>query len=142
MTGIEVVKIDEKNNYLINDFLSNAGSSLDSFRYFAKRPLSIISNHICTFLFIKNNIPICYGHLDKDEDIIWLGIAVIEKEKGNGLGKKMMAQLIQTAKEQNIPSIHLTVDTTNENAIKLYEKFGFKIEKKMDTYNRYSLKTD
>ena len=52
----------------VKQFLSNAGKSLETFRYFAKRPLSAMENHLLTLLALDGNTPIGYGHLDKDEN--------------------------------------------------------------------------
>jgi RimJ/RimL family protein N-acetyltransferase len=136
---LEKVKITAGNNHLINEFLQQAGRSLEQFRYFSKRPVSVWRNHVCTFLFLQNNIPVCYGHLDKDGDKIWLGIAVAESETGKGHGKKMMKELIAEAKEQRLSLIYLTVDTVNSKAIKLYENFGFKLVSKQESYLEYYL---
>ena len=142
MTQIQKISITPSNSFLITDFLSRAGASLNSFRYFAKRPIEVINNHVCTLVFIKNNEPVCYGHLDKENDTVWLGVAVSENERGKGLGKKMMNDLIQIAKEKNISSVHLTVDISNKSAIKLYENFGFIKETTHETYIKYCLKLD
>ena len=77
--------------------------------------------------------PLAYGHLDQEEDIVWLGIATVEKELGKGYGKQMLAKLIDFAKEKKIKKINLSVDFGNLPAIALYSKFGFKaIQKKCD----------
>ena len=110
----------------ISAFLDNAGNSVDSFRYFDKRPLSIIENHLVTCLVSDEaGKYVGYGHLDKDGDTVWLGIAVAEKMRGKGLGKKIMGFLVKRAKELAIESVQLSVDTTNTAAIQLYLSFGF-----------------
>lgn len=43
-----------------------------------------------------------------------------------GIGSKLLAKLIETAKEQNCTSITLEVNEHNSSAIHLYEKFNFK----------------
>ena len=43
-----------------------------------------------------------------------------------GIGSKLMQALIDEAKKQNLTSITLEVNDKNFQAIKLYEKFGFK----------------
>ena len=79
-----VKNIDINNLDLLQDFIDNMGSSNKTFRYFDKRGLSCISNHIVTVLFLedKDEKPIAYGHLDKEGDNIWLGIAVKEGYAG------------------------------------------------------------
>ena len=46
------VNIDMKNKKILEDFLSTAGKSLITFRYFDSRELSGIENHISTFVLL------------------------------------------------------------------------------------------
>jgi ribosomal protein S18 acetylase RimI-like enzyme len=128
-----------ENMHLLESFLNLAGKSLLSFRYYNSRPISIIRNHHCTFLFINsNNNPVAYGHLDNDNGITWLGIAVAENHIGLGYGKKMMNALIDEAKKNRVKEIYLTVDKDNIIAIELYEKCNFiRVEEK--EYFKYKL---
>jgi ribosomal protein S18 acetylase RimI-like enzyme len=118
-------KIDVGDLEMLNQFLMSAGSSLNTFRYFQNRPLSVIENHLVTCLLINENQPVGYGHLDKDGDTVWLGIAVSEGFKGKGLGKLIMDFLISAARNNRLSKVKLTVDENNTNAISLYEKFSF-----------------
>lgn len=46
--------------------------------------------------------------------------------RGQGIAKKLIEKLIERVKQiNNIEQINLTVIANNENAKKLYEKFGF-----------------
>ena len=109
----------------VQRFLDNAGRSLETFRYFSRRSLDVLDNHVVTFLDMDNNEPIAYGHLDRDGKKVWLGICVSDKMCGRGLGKLMMKALIAAAIEHQIPSIWLAVDVDNTVARQLYEKIGF-----------------
>lgn len=51
-----------------------------------------------------------------------------------GVGNIMMEELIQFAKKAGIEVIGLEVKSDNSNAIRLYEKFGFK---RIGTYERF-----
>lgn len=124
---------------LLQQFIDEAGTSLKSFRYFQKRPLEVIKNHACTFLLIDKEEPVAYGHLDKEDNTIWLGVAVIEAYLGLGLGAMMMNKLISFAKENHIPIIKLSVDNNNSAAIALYKKLGFVLQEKKDSFSFYSL---
>lgn len=137
--NIERISICEENSSLLTVFLELAGSSLQQFRYFAKRPIAAWKNHLCTYLFLQNGKPVCYGHLDRSGDKIWLGIAVIESESGKGYGKKMMEELLESARKRNLKGISLTVDIVNLRAKKLYESFGFKPVSDRETYQEYYL---
>jgi hypothetical protein len=51
-----VVEINENNNNLIKDFLNNSIPS--TFRYFNKRTVDVIKNHIVTLIVIVDNLPV------------------------------------------------------------------------------------
>lgn len=122
---VSIKEIGDSDYDLLDEFLKNAGGTLSSFRYFNTRPTSVIENHFVTAVLIQNSSTVGYGHLDKDNDIIWLGIAVSEMATGKGFGRLMMSFLVTRADEMNLPVITLTVDKNNIKAIKLYQRFGF-----------------
>lgn len=122
-TNIQVLYT--KHIHLLEACIANLGNARKHFRYFDKRPLSIIQNHLVTAIILCDGEAIGYGHLDNDNDIIWLGIAIAENFQGKGLGKKMMQFLIDNAIKNNVQKISLTVDEDNFAAVKLYEHFGF-----------------
>jgi len=117
--------INKNNLYILEQFLSNAGDTLKTFRYFQKRSLEVIKNHIITYIITDNTMPVCYGHLDKENEKVWLGIAVVQNYQKMGLGNNMMNHLINYGHHNNIKQIFLSVDKDNTNAIHLYNKFGF-----------------
>ncbi len=147
-----LVKYDTNNSHLIDVFLRMAGNSLESFRYFQKRGMEAIENHLVTYFIVEDDLPICYGHLDKENGKIWLGIAVLESYIGRGFGHQMMKHLIDYAINNEITEIFLSVDIKNIGAITLYEKYGFrKIEEKqniffykwsIETYERRSIRSE
>ena len=55
-------------------------------------------------------------------------ICVDESNRGNGIGTKLLEYLKYIGKEKGCTDMDLTVNEENEGAIKLYEKFGFKIK--------------
>lgn len=114
---------------LLKDFIKRAGDSLATFRYFSKRPVSVIQQHLCTILISNDNIPVAYGHLDVESDKVWLGIAVTASHKGKGYGAKMMGLLLEKAQENNCREIFLSVDKKNIPAINLYQRFNFVVRK-------------
>lgn len=118
--------ISEENIHLIEYFLSVLGKGAESFRYFAKRPVNIVLNHLLTVVILdENQLPMAYGHLDREGTNLWLGIAVAEKSQGLGLGKMMLQYLIDYAKDRGELFITLTVDKINFKAINLYETCKF-----------------
>lgn len=109
----------------LDQFLAAAGDSLKTFRYFKNRPQSVLKNHLLTLLGLSGGRPVCYGHLDPEGGIVWLGICVIEPEKGKGLGQRMMRELLAFADAQRLARIDLEVNVENRAARRLYEDFGF-----------------
>lgn len=122
---LEINKIGINELELIQEFLTTLGSGQKSFRYFKNRPINVISKHFYTAILSLDGTPVAYGHLEKENGELWLGVAVSEKHRGKGYGKKMMIHLINYAKQENEPSISLTVDNDNKSAISLYEKLNF-----------------
>ena len=129
---MEILRInrgDDKGLNLLTKFLDNAGSALLNFRYFNSRSFEVLNNHAYTILLLENGNPIGYGHLDLENEITWLGIAVAEGFQGKGLGKIILKDLINYSIKSGISVIKLSVDKNNNSAINLYEKFGFKLER-------------
>lgn len=124
---MEILRITAENRQLVTAFLELAGEgTLRKFRYYHSRPIEVIDNHVATFIIRHESQSVAYGHLDKEEDIIWLGIAIADPFHGQGLGTLMMSQLLTYARLHKISNIKLAVDKDNEAAIPLYQKFGFK----------------
>jgi len=64
-------------------------------------------------------------------------IFVVDKNHRNmGIGTKMFSTFIERSRAKEIEKIRLEVKTTNENAIKFYKKFGFKVVKVLPRYYR------
>lgn len=122
---IEINKSSLKDIELLKLFISSIGSSADTFRYFKSRSVSVIENHLVTIILQIDNLPVGYGHLDKDGKDIWLGIAISEGYVGMGYGKLLMKYLVDKADELNLVEVKLSVDKENSKAIKLYNHFGF-----------------
>jgi ribosomal protein S18 acetylase RimI-like enzyme len=125
MQDLELKILAKTDTELVKAFVENAGNSTETFRYFNKRPFEIIQQHVVTIVALYNNQPIAYGHLDKDGDTIWLGIAIAEAFRGKGLGKVVMQELVNQADARQIATVALSVDKANVNAIHLYQKFQF-----------------
>ena len=134
----QIVDADE---HLVEEFVKKLNTGAVSFRYYNKRPVQIINNHLIT-LVIKNeyNIPVAYGHLDKENGTLWLGIAVADNYLNKGLGSLMMQHLVDFARSHNEPVITLSVDIENVAAQHLYGKFGFKKKSDMHNHLIYELK--
>jgi len=54
-------------------------------------------------------------------------IAVAEAQRRQGIGQRLMIELLEKAKGQGMVCSTLEVRASNEGAIKMYEKFGYTI---------------
>lgn len=127
---------------LLETFINSIGIASKSFRYFDKRPASVFKKHIVTILIFEDEnsiVPIGYGHLEIENDIVWLGICVLPAYWGKKIGSIILIELIKRARANQIQTIHLTVDEDNIYAIKLYERFGFKKLERIKNFYKYSL---
>lgn len=126
--NLELIRVNHSNKEWIQDFLNHSPKGCASFRYFEKRPIDIIENHLVTLILADENIPVAYGHLDPENGKTWLGIAVADDFRGKGIGMQMMKILEEEAMRLEIPEIHLAVDLDNEIAQRLYHNVGFEVE--------------
>lgn len=131
--AINIKEVGINDTQLIKRFLLEAPEAIKSFRYFDNRPLKVISNHIITVIALYNNKTVGYGHLDKELNTIWFGIAVADSFKGKGIGKKIMKYLIDYADKIEVSELKLSVDLNNSVAINMYKKFNFKLEEKLQS---------
>lgn len=76
----------------------------------------------------NNNIvgTICLNPINKTSYEI-LKFAVIDGYKGLGIGKKLMQICINLCKQKGVERIILESSSKLQNALNLYEKFGFNI---------------
>ncbi len=68
------------------------------------------------------------GTYKKNRHTGTLGIAVKGGFRGAGLGKKMMQDALEWARNEGLVKINLEVFSSNINAIELYRKLGFEEE--------------
>lgn len=64
-----------------------------------------------------------------DRKKVWhratFGIAILKSEWGQGLGEKILTELIAFAKQAGYEQLELEVTSTNTTAVNLYKKMGF-----------------
>ncbi len=53
-------------------------------------------------------------------------VYVSNKYNGKGIGKLLLAELIQIAKKQNLHTMIAVIDAENQSSVDFHEKFGFK----------------
>ncbi|AKG38805.1 hypothetical protein MA03_05320 [Infirmifilum uzonense] len=62
---------------------------------------------------------------ESEEELHVHSIAVVEWFRGKGVGRRLMEETINLARQRGLRRIRLEVKTENVAAIKLYEKLGF-----------------
>ena len=87
----------------------------------------IFNEHAHYKVITVENEVVAYGGFHKIFDEAHItNIAVKESFRNRGFGIMLMEALIEEAKELEIFSMTLEVRVSNANALKLYEKMGFK----------------
>ena len=135
---MSLVEVKKENIQLLKTFIENIGEASKTFRYFNKRSVDVVRNHLVTLLILENENPIAYGHLDPENNTVWLGICVLPEFSGKGFGSMMMNALINEARKLRLDCIALTVDKDNKSAIDIYEKFNFNKVASTETYFQYT----
>ena len=125
----------------IKEFINNCEDSLDRFTYFKHRSFEIINSHIATVLISNKSQTIGYGHLEKENNKIWLGIMIKSQSKGKGYGKYLMNYLLSQYNIiiDSLP-LYLTVHVSNCQAISLFEKVGFQKQYLINNNMKYMMK--
>jgi ribosomal protein S18 acetylase RimI-like enzyme len=125
---MSIEEITSDNITYLNSFLNH--SFPPTFRYFSdKSPCDIIKNHYKTLMYIDNDFPLGYAHIDYDivNDTHWFGLCVLPEYHGKGIGTKLILKTLEYFHHANFNSLHLTVDKTNIIAYNLYIKYGFNV---------------
>lgn len=74
---------------------------------------------------IGNAMIQCVNERKKTRHRASFAISILKDYWGQGLGRQLMNDVIEAAKEAGYEQIELEVVETNERAIRLYESFGF-----------------
>jgi ribosomal protein S18 acetylase RimI-like enzyme len=105
---------------------------------------SIDINHVnldSELVFLTENgkqvgsLIICYN----GESANVFSLAVLEKYRGKGYGKKLMDGAIKRSKARGCKTMELNTELDNTVANKLYESMGFELKGIKDEYNNYQL---
>lgn len=137
---VEIKEIGEGDILILENFISKMGDATKTFRYFEKRPPSVIKRHLVTLIMFCDNQPIGYGHLVLENGNNWLGICIIPQFSGKGYGLQVLQALISKGKSLELSNITLTVDKDNLPALSLYHKVGFNFFS--DNKNYYTLQLE
>ena len=124
--NLAIDKVARERKYLA--FL--IGPSLESSRSFV---LEILKENWPHFVAIINGKVVGWCNISSLHRPVYqhagtLGIGVVDRYRGLGIGHALMSAALQKAKEQGLTRIELTVREHNTRAISLYKKFGFVVE--------------
>ncbi len=82
------------------------------------------------------------GHLPKSELLSYpahLHIDILPEGQGQGMGRKLIETFCNKLIEMKVQALHLEVGKRNTNAIKFYEKIGFRIIKEYELSIAYGI---
>jgi ribosomal-protein-alanine N-acetyltransferase len=65
-----------------------------------------------------------------------VSVAVLEENRGKGIGKALMTEGINGVMARKCDEIYLEVRVSNQSAIKMYEKLGFYTKSRLRAYYR------
>lgn len=87
-----------------------------------------LENENTTYIIAKENgVVVGFAGISVCLDEATLNNIVVKKScRGRGIGGELLESLIDICGDLNAKTLTLEVDTSNEPAIHLYEKFGFK----------------
>ncbi|HDZ35579.1 MAG TPA: ribosomal-protein-alanine N-acetyltransferase [Thermococcus sp.] len=99
--------------------------------------LVFLENNPDTFLVAEYNgnvVGYVMGYLRPDLEGHIMSIAVDPAYRGNGIGSVLLSEVIERLINKGARYIGLEVRVSNENAINLYERFGFRKIKRIIGY--------
>jgi perosamine synthetase len=120
--------INNDNKEILENFICTIKNK--HFRYFEKRNIECLLNHKVTLLYrnIETNNIIGYTHIDHFQNY-WFGIYIDENYRGKKLGGLILKYTLNRNELNGLHDIWLSVDSDNINAISLYKKNHFVLEK-------------
>lgn len=144
MDKIRRLKLEDADKYkeeLINLLEDNLNINLPSNANNKARAVELWKN---LKKFLENNTAIAIGSFQNDKILGFLWayergdfekelfitqLVVTQKERNQGLGKKLMNNFIKIAEEMKIKKITLIATADNEQAVTYYKKCGFYVER-------------
>ena len=124
-----IIKYRNNNKFTINALYREAKTYNDNQYYLLL--LNIKTREIISICRIGDG-----NEVNKSKAFILSLVVVNEKYRNSGYGTEMMNYLLKLIKKNfsNFNKILLCVDNDNKNAVKLYTKIGFIINKEKDDY--------
>jgi ribosomal-protein-alanine N-acetyltransferase len=63
-----------------------------------------------------------------------LMLSVLEKYRRQGIGSELLVEYLKSISDKKVKTVSLEVRTDNIKAIKFYQRYGFKIKKKISVF--------
>ncbi|MFC7371931.1 GNAT family N-acetyltransferase [Fictibacillus iocasae] len=107
---------------------------LDSFRVSRGVITSILKNAIDSLVVCnEQDVPVGFvSYRFRIMDIIYVDYVVFdEKYRGKGIATTLLPEFEQHIRRQGIKGIYATVDGENEDALRLFKRFGFNVAGKL-----------
>jgi len=77
---------------------------------------------------LAGHVDIQIGPLAMTSHVAEIGMGVKKRYRGMGLGKLLLSEAEKWAKEKEVQKVKLEVFSSNDRALGLYQKFGYRIE--------------
>lgn len=138
-TPAQIIQIESLANTIWKEHYATI-ISIQQIDYMLKtfQSVTAITNQIDSgfeyFILNYNTTAVGYLAIKKQPDALFLSkIYVLKEYRGNKIGKNAISFLEQKVKTYQLKSIRLTVNINNTNAVKAYQKLGFKTIKPLIT---------
>lgn len=93
-----------------------------------------------SLLLLDSGIPIGFAICAADEDNPALGwivqLGICPTWRGRGLADQLLAELLRRFCTSGLRAVHLTVNTNNPHAIRLYQRVGFQLAQRHSSYRK------
>lgn len=111
---LEGPPIENLQNFIKNNLSQNSQSSIQF--------VALVDDHVIGWCdIIVSDRPI-FQHTGT------LGIGILEKYRGHGIGKALIKTALDKAKRNGLERVDLSVRGYNEQALRIYKNFGFQVE--------------
>lgn len=138
---MDIVLIEEKEIDLLSQFASEVfieyytnlinekQATYMANLFLSKKTIKELLNNGAIFkMVIDNNNPVGFTEYIKQDNRIFLSKLYVHKDhRHKHIGRLMLNEVIEYAKQDNIDKVYLTVNKYNYNSIDCYKHIGFKI---------------
>ena len=142
MTEITIRKIEQKDLEFIYKSISNLQNEVFDKNKFEQIFIENISNADYLYLIAENEIEYLgfitfhtqnlLHHLGNVGEI--QEFYIIPKQRGKGIGKKLIAKIFEYSENKNLRSIEVTTSKKRIENIEVYENLGFKL-----SHNKFTI---